>query len=189
MTLVDLNGGSDRIEQAAGRLRMPLKTLSLAAEPEARKVLSATSSSRALTATSPGAVTVRRTTSRRCSRKSADSRQAERLAKMSATSNPGPLWTPSHEVLTESAIARLASLIGVDDYEALWRWSVEDVGRFWALLWEQWDILADRVPARRSPTARCRAPAGSRECGSAPRENALCIRYNGRRSRRGRRPP
>jgi acetoacetyl-CoA synthetase len=24
---------------------------------------------------------------------------------------------------------------------------VEDVGRFWALLWEQWDILADGDPS------------------------------------------
>src|SRR5213078_3925660 len=59
---------------------------------------------------------------------------------------PVPLWSPSHEDLSDSAVARLARDIGADDYEALWRWSVEDVGRFWALMWERWQVVADGDP-------------------------------------------
>src|SRR5919197_4854829 len=61
--------------------------------------------------------------------------------------DPEPLWTPSEELLKQSAVARLARAVGVDDYEELWRWSVADVGRFWALMWEQWEVLADGDPS------------------------------------------
>jgi hypothetical protein len=42
---------------------------------------------------------------------------------------PQPFWTPSEELLENAAVARLAREVGTDDYEALWRWSVEDIGQ------------------------------------------------------------
>jgi acetoacetyl-CoA synthetase len=65
----------------------------------------------------------------------------------SVVREPEPLWTPSKELLKQSAVARLARAVGVEDYEELWRWSVADVGRFWALMWEQWEVLADGDPS------------------------------------------
>ncbi|MCW2984324.1 MAG: acetoacetate--CoA ligase [Conexibacter sp.] len=57
------------------------------------------------------------------------------------------LWTPSAEVREASAMTALMRDVGVADYEALWRWSVEDVGRFWGLLWKRFDIQADGDPS------------------------------------------
>jgi acetoacetyl-CoA synthetase len=62
------------------------------------------------------------------------------------TLQPQPLWTPPPAATKHSAVARLARVVGVDDYDALWRWSVQDVGRFWAVMWRQWDVLADGDP-------------------------------------------
>ena len=52
------------------------------------------------------------------------------------------LWTPSAEQIARSTLTRytrwLEETRGLrfDDYEALWRWSVEDLEAFWASIWE-----------------------------------------------------
>ena len=49
--------------------------------------------------------------------------------------------------MTATAIGRFMAERGVDDYEALWRWSVEDLEGFWAAVWEFCGVQAS-VPYR-----------------------------------------
>jgi acetoacetyl-CoA synthetase len=65
------------------------------------------------------------------------------------------LWTPGPEQLQSSRLVQyqrwLAKEQGVvtRDYADLWRWSVEDIDRFWQSIWSFFDIQADgsREPA------------------------------------------
>jgi acetoacetyl-CoA synthetase len=56
------------------------------------------------------------------------------------------LWRPPADVRDQSHIGRyLASLsaergLDFDDYEALWRWSVEDLDDFWRSVWEHFSL-------------------------------------------------
>ena len=58
------------------------------------------------------------------------------------------LWSPSEERRAGTRLAAyerwLAETHGLrfEDYEALWRWSVEDVGRFWASYWDYFGVKA-----------------------------------------------
>jgi acetoacetyl-CoA synthetase len=60
------------------------------------------------------------------------------------------LWTPSPDRVARSGVTRflgwLADRHGLTfaDYHDLWRWSVEDVGRFWLLAWDYFDIRPHR---------------------------------------------
>jgi acetoacetyl-CoA synthetase len=65
-----------------------------------------------------------------------------------ATAEAGPLWTPPDELVEGSEMAKLLRAVGAEDYNGLWRWSVEDVERFWRTLWERFDVQADGDPAR-----------------------------------------
>ncbi len=58
-----------------------------------------------------------------------------------------PLWTPTDEQIAASPLTALMREVGATDYEALWRWSTEDVGRFWGAMWERFDIQADGDPS------------------------------------------
>lgn len=68
------------------------------------------------------------------------------------------LWTPSEERAAASNLAayqrRLTETRGLrfDSYEALWRWSVSDVGGFWASFWEWFGVKAH------TPYAQALAP-------------------------------
>jgi len=54
---------------------------------------------------------------------------------------PEILWTPTPERIERAAITRFARSNGLpEDYDELWRWSVEDVGRFWAKLWDHFGV-------------------------------------------------
>ncbi|MCW2985378.1 MAG: Acetoacetyl-CoA synthetase [Conexibacter sp.] len=57
------------------------------------------------------------------------------------------LWTPTPEAIAASATTALMRDIGVDDYDALWRWSTNNVGRFWKTLWDRFDVQADGDPS------------------------------------------
>ncbi len=66
---------------------------------------------------------------------------------------PVKLWTPSPERIERAAITRFAREHDLpEDYESLWRWSVDDVERFWRTIWTQYrvsggepgTVLADR---------------------------------------------
>ncbi|HEY3772238.1 MAG TPA: acetoacetate--CoA ligase [Solirubrobacteraceae bacterium] len=57
------------------------------------------------------------------------------------------LWRPSVETMRDSTMGRFMAAQGLDDYEALWRWSVADVARFWNALWSFFEIQADGDPS------------------------------------------
>jgi acetoacetyl-CoA synthetase len=60
------------------------------------------------------------------------------------------LWEPSAEAIERSALTRymrwLAAERGVEaeDYEALWRWSVDELEDFWASIWDYFGVIASR---------------------------------------------
>jgi acetoacetyl-CoA synthetase len=43
-------------------------------------------------------------------------------------------------------MARLLHEVGAPDYNALWQWSVDDIGRFWKIIWDRYQIEADGDP-------------------------------------------
>ncbi|HEU4363026.1 MAG TPA: acetoacetate--CoA ligase [Mycobacterium sp.] len=57
-----------------------------------------------------------------------------------------PVWTPSTEETEHSEMALLMRAVGAADYNDLWQWSVDDVGRFWRTVWDRYDIRADGDP-------------------------------------------
>ena len=73
---------------------------------------------------------------------------------------PPILWEPSAELVENARLTEyrrwLAAERGIelDDYEALWRWSVQDLEAFWRSIWDYFgvrssqppgDVLADRT--------------------------------------------
>jgi len=60
------------------------------------------------------------------------------------------LWTPSPDRIERSTLARYARSVGHDasDYEALWRWSVEDLEGFWQSVCDFFDVRFDARPER-----------------------------------------
>ena len=97
---------------------------------------------------------------------------------------PVELWTPSPERIERAAITRFArehDLPG--DYGELWRWSVEDIERFWALIWSHFgvaggydEVLADRsMPGARWFTGASLNYAGHAFAGRDP--DAIAIRH------------
>ena len=75
-----------------------------------------------------------------------------------------------------------------DDYAALQRWSVDDLGAFWQSVWDHFDVRSvDRSRAGRWPTRACRARAGSPTPASTGPSTACAWRPRRRRCR-GRRP-
>jgi acetoacetyl-CoA synthetase len=68
------------------------------------------------------------------------------------TEVPPILWTPSPERIEAANVTALMRARGLDDYDALWRWSVEDLEGFWAAVWETFGIEGsyDRVLGSRA---------------------------------------
>ena len=64
--------------------------------------------------------------------------------------SPTPLWTPTSDSIAHSNIGRFTAWLGergigpFDSYDALWRWSVDDLAGFWAAVWEFFDVRASR---------------------------------------------
>ncbi|MEU0686941.1 acetoacetate--CoA ligase [Streptomyces uncialis] len=62
------------------------------------------------------------------------------------------LWTPTEERTASSELTRfrnwLANDRGVDcdDYDALWRWSVDELEGFWKAIWDYFGVRADGDP-------------------------------------------
>ena len=58
-----------------------------------------------------------------------------------------PIWTPTPERVAESNLARFAAFVQAKfgapagDYEALWRWSVDEREAFWSALMEFTDVV------------------------------------------------
>jgi acetoacetyl-CoA synthetase len=67
------------------------------------------------------------------------------------------LWEPTPDRIARATITRFAAFAAertgrtFADYDALWRWSVDDVAGFWALVWEFFDVRADGSPSRVLP--------------------------------------
>ena len=65
------------------------------------------------------------------------------------------LWTPGPEQLQSSRLVQYQRWLEKEkglvtrDYAQLWRWSVEDLDRFWQSIWSFFDVQADgsREPA------------------------------------------
>jgi len=59
------------------------------------------------------------------------------------------LWTPSREFVDQAQITLFIRWLGktrslsFEEYDDLWRWSVEDIDAFWAAVWAYFDILSD----------------------------------------------
>ncbi len=64
--------------------------------------------------------------------------------------NQQPLWQPTEQQIADANITgfmqRAARYCGqpIDNYEDLWRWSIDDVEGFWSLLWSYGSVLGDR---------------------------------------------
>ncbi|MFN8113806.1 MAG: acetoacetate--CoA ligase [Solirubrobacterales bacterium] len=71
---------------------------------------------------------------------------------------PVKLWTPSPERIERAAITRFARENDLPtEYEELWRWSVDDIERFWALIWSHFGVAGgyeEVLPDRSMPGAR-----------------------------------
>jgi acetoacetyl-CoA synthetase len=65
---------------------------------------------------------------------------------------PAPVWQPSPATLSEARVTAFMHWLARErglrfaDYDALWRWSVEDIDGFWQAVWEYFDIAARGVP-------------------------------------------
>ena len=61
------------------------------------------------------------------------------------------LWSPPPDVRTTTEIGRFAERYGFDSFEALQRWSVDDLEGFWRAVGEFYDLGLDaaRVLGRR----------------------------------------
>jgi len=64
---------------------------------------------------------------------------------------PARLWAPSLVRVESAGITRYRSWLEqerglrFDNYDALWRWSVQELEVFWASIWDFWHHLASRV--------------------------------------------
>jgi acetoacetyl-CoA synthetase len=62
------------------------------------------------------------------------------------------LWRPSAERIERATVTRFAREVGAPtEYGDLWRWSVEDIERFWAAIWDFFSVEGsfERVLGRR----------------------------------------
>jgi len=81
------------------------------------------------------------------------------------SANPEPLWRPSAELVERSRMMDfmrwLAAERGLEfaDYDALWRWSVDDIDGFWRAIWDFSDVQADGDP---SPVLASREMPGAK---------------------------
>jgi acetoacetyl-CoA synthetase len=65
-------------------------------------------------------------------------------------SDPQPLWTPSAERVAEANLTRFMQVAGeragraFEDYDSLWRWSVDERAAFWDTLWDFCGVVGDK---------------------------------------------
>jgi acetoacetyl-CoA synthetase len=75
------------------------------------------------------------------------------------------LWEPSAELVERSRLTefmrwlRTERGLELDDYDELWRWSVDDLDGFWRAIWDFFEVRADGDPepvlaSREMPGAR-----------------------------------
>ncbi len=72
------------------------------------------------------------------------------------------LWEPSAQLMRTSTMTRYIAWLSehrqlhFDTYDALWQWSVRDLGAFWASVWDFFGVVASQTAAH--PLARRRMP-------------------------------
>src|SRR3954463_15520831 len=49
---------------------------------------------------------------------------------------PTPLWEPPQALRDDALMTRFMRRQGHDSYEALWRWSIDDLEGFWGAIWD-----------------------------------------------------
>jgi acetoacetyl-CoA synthetase len=54
-----------------------------------------------------------------------------------------PIWTPPPDLREGSEMTTWLRELGLPDYNALWEWSIADVGRFWRRIWDRFGVCAD----------------------------------------------
>src|ERR1041384_1962994 len=68
---------------------------------------------------------------------------------MTQSSGDQPLWRPSAAAIAASNMTRFREKVARDwsvelpDTDALWRWSVSEIERFWLTLWRFCDVIGD----------------------------------------------
>jgi acetoacetyl-CoA synthetase len=71
---------------------------------------------------------------------------SDRIETGAASQQKEPLWRPSNERIEAAQVTGLARWLEEQtgetfaDYESLWRWSTDDVGRFWSTVWRYFDL-------------------------------------------------
>ena len=61
--------------------------------------------------------------------------------------DPSLLWSPSTATIEQATLTRFMRAHGFEEYQALWRWSVNDLEGFWRAVWDFFDVQADGDPA------------------------------------------
>ena len=65
---------------------------------------------------------------------------------VAAHSDPAVLWEPPPDIRERSQMGRWLGWLDADrglvfnDYDAAWRWSIENVGAFWSSIWQFYDV-------------------------------------------------
>lgn len=65
-----------------------------------------------------------------------------------------PQWTPTSEDMEGARITdftrqvELEHRVSLPDYDALWRWSTDNVEAFWRMVWDYFDVCSDVEPRR-----------------------------------------
>jgi acetoacetyl-CoA synthetase len=57
-----------------------------------------------------------------------------------------PLWTPAAAMVKQAEMTAWLRELDLPDYNALWEWSVADIGRFWRRVWDSFGVEADGDP-------------------------------------------
>jgi len=82
-----------------------------------------------------------------------------------STPAPERLWQPSPALVERARLTEFRRWLAaerdlhLDDYDALWRWSVDDLEGFWRAIWDFFRVQADGDP---SPTLGSREMPGAR---------------------------
>ncbi len=87
------------------------------------------------------------------------------------TATADVLWTPSPERIERAAVTQFARARGLpEDYDALWRWSVEHLEDFWAAIWEHFGVDGgyDEVLATRDMPGAALVPRRAGQLRRAP---------------------
>ena len=55
-----------------------------------------------------------------------------------------PIWTPSPERIADSNLTSFAASVGVEGFDGVQQWSLENPGEFWAAVWDQLGVIGER---------------------------------------------